>query len=119
MLKKKKEKTIPDGTYRIIKIGKEALFEFLYETVIDNQERFFDVDDGTKIITTFDMDWEKGEFICAAYNDTGKPLQRMLDSDLDTEKLLSALDNTTNTMYQDNRYIELTEEEIQRIQGES
>lgn len=111
MLKKENEKTIPDGTYRIIKIGKEALFEFLYETVIDNQERFFDVDDGTKIITAFDMDWEKGEFICAAYNDTGKPLQRSLD----TEKLMSALDNTTNTMYTDNRYIELTEEEIQRI----
>lgn len=115
MLKKENEKTIPDGTYRIIKIGKEALFEFLYETVIDNQERFFDVDDGTKIITAFDMDWEKGEFICAAYNDTGKPLQRSLN----TEKLLSALDNTTSTMYADNRYIELTEEEIQRIQGES
>lgn len=115
MLKKKKEKTIPDGTYRIIKIGKEALFEFFYETVIDNQERFFDVDDGTKIITAFDMDWEKGEFICAAYNDTGKPLQRSLN----TEKLMSALDNTTSTMYADNRYIELTEEEIQRIQGES
>lgn len=115
MIKKKKEKTIPDGTYRIIKISKEALFEFLYETVIDNQERFFDVDDGTKIITAFDMDWEKGEFICAAYNDTGKPLQRSLN----TEKLMSALDNTTNTMYADNRYIELTEEEIQRIQGES
>lgn len=111
MLKKKREKTIPDGTYRIIKIGKEALFEFLYETVIDNQERFFDVDDGTKIITAFDMDWEKGEFICAAYNDTGKPLQRSLN----TEKLMSALDNTTSTMYADNRYIELTEEEIQRI----
>lgn len=115
MIKKKKEKTIPDGTYRIIKIGKEALFEFFYETVIDNQERFFDVDDGTKIITAFDMDWEKGEFICAAYNDTGKPLQRSLN----TEKLMSALDNTTSTMYADNRYIELTEEEIQRIQGES
>lgn len=115
MLKKENEKTIPDGTYRIIKIGKEALFEFFYETVIDNQERFFDVDDGTKIITAFDMDWEKGEFICAAYNDTGKPLQRSLN----TEKLMSALDNTTSTMYADNRYIELTEEEIQRIQGES
>lgn len=115
MIKKKNKKTIPDGTYRIIKIGKEALFEFLYETVIDNQERFFDVDDGTKIITAFDMDWEKGEFICAAYNDTGKPLQRSLN----TEKLLSALDNTTNTMYADNRYIELTEEEIQRMQEES
>lgn len=115
MIKKKEAKTIPDGTYRIIKIAKEALFELIYETVLDNQECFFDVDDCTKIMIAFDMDWEKGEFICAAYNDTGKPLQRILD----TKKLMSALDNTTNTMYTDNRYIELTEEEMKRIQGES
>ena len=45
---KKQEKTIPDGKYRVIKIGKDALFEFIYESIIDNQECFFDVSDGTK-----------------------------------------------------------------------
>lgn len=37
---KKQEKTIPEGKYRIIKIGKDAIFEVLREYIIDNQEDF-------------------------------------------------------------------------------
>ena len=39
--KKKEEKKIPDNTYRVIKISKDALYEFIYESFIDNQEIFF------------------------------------------------------------------------------
>ena len=42
---KKKEKTIPEGNYRIIKIGKDAIYEVLREYIIDNQQNFFDVTD--------------------------------------------------------------------------
>ncbi len=61
-----KEKTIPNGACRIIKIGKDAIFELIYETIIDNAECFFDVDGCTKIVTGFDMDWDQGELICTA-----------------------------------------------------
>ena len=35
---------IDENKIRVIKIGKEALFEFIYEKIIDNQEQYFDVD---------------------------------------------------------------------------
>ncbi len=34
MFKKKANKTIPDGEYRVIKISKDAVFEFLYENIV-------------------------------------------------------------------------------------
>ena len=34
-----KEKTIPQGSYRIIKIGKDAIFEALYEYIIESCEK--------------------------------------------------------------------------------
>jgi len=36
-----KVKHLKNNTCRVIKIDKEALFEFIYEKMIDNQEEFF------------------------------------------------------------------------------
>ncbi|MCM1365598.1 MAG: hypothetical protein NC122_08465 [Faecalibacterium sp.] len=110
---KKKEKKIPDNKYRIIKIGKEALFEFLYESIIDNQKCFFDITDETSIVTHFDMDWEKGEFICIARNEQAE--NEFLQCDIDTEKLLSKLKNTTDSLYTENIYIELSKDDINNL----
>ncbi|MBQ2676848.1 MAG: hypothetical protein IJF54_05575 [Clostridia bacterium] len=110
---KKKEKTIPQGTYRIIKIGKDAIYEVLREYIIDNQEKFFDVTDGTKIVTHFDINWDTGEFICAARNDYGE--NEYLQSNIDTAKLLSKLHDTTETLFIDERYIEMSGEEIKNL----
>lgn len=58
------EKRIPDDKYRIIKIGKEALFELICEAFKEREEEFFDIADATTIVKSFSVDWEKGEFIC-------------------------------------------------------
>ena len=63
------EKRIPDDKYRIIKIGKEALFELICEAFKDGEEEFFDISDSTTIVTSFSIDWGKGEFICIARNE--------------------------------------------------
>jgi len=110
---KKKEKTIPEGNYRIIKIGKDAIYEILREYIIDNEERFFNVTDGTKIVTHFDINWETGEFVCAARNDYGE--NEHLQCHIDTAELLSKLPDTTETLFMDNRYIEMSEEEIENL----
>ena len=111
--KKKTEKKIPDNTYRVIKISKDALFEFIYESFIDNQETFFDITDGTKIMTSFDIDWEDGSFIMVAQNCKDEP---PFCSEIDVRKISDAIDDTTDTMHADNRYIELTQEELDAIQ---
>lgn len=110
---KKKEKKIPNNKYRIIKIGKEALFEFLKESVIDNQKYFFDITDDTSVVTHFDIDWDKGEFICIARNEQAE--NELLQFDIDTEKLLSKLKNTTDSLFNENRYIELSKEDIDSL----
>ncbi len=110
---KKKEKTIPEENYRIIKIGKDAIYEVLREYIIDNQENFFDVTDGTKIVTHFDINWDTGEFICIARNDYGE--NEHLQCYIDTAKILSELQNTTETLFTDKRYVEISEEEIKNF----
>lgn len=108
-----KEKSIPKGKYRVIKISKDALFEFIYESIIDKQECFFDVSDGTNIVTSFDINWDTGELICVARNEYGE--NEHLQFDFDTKELISKLQDTTNTLYAENRYIEMSEEEIKNI----
>lgn len=111
-----KEKKIPENKYRIIKISEDALFEFLRESIIDSQKEFFDVSDDTSIVTCFDIDWENKSFICVARNELGQE-EHLQFPDIDTEKLLLKLKDTTSTLYMDNRYIELTSTEIEDIQN--
>ena len=106
-------KRIPEDKYRIIKIGKEAIFEFLYESFIENVESFFDVSDGTTIVTGFDIDWEKGEFICIARNELSE--NEHLQFDVDVNQLLSRIVTTTDTLFNDNRYIELSKADIDKL----
>ena len=40
----KKKNQMDENSVRVIKISKDALFEFIYEKMIDNQEIFLDID---------------------------------------------------------------------------
>ncbi len=108
-----KKKTIPDDKYRVIKIGKEAVFEFLYESFKDKIETFFDVSDMTTVVTAFDIDWDKGEFICVARNEMSE--NEHLQMDVDLQKLLSELETTTDTLFKNNRYVELSKGDIEKM----
>ena len=112
---KKNEKKIPDGKFRIIKIGKEALIEFIYESMLDNQEAFFNVTDVTSIATHFDIDLEKGELTCVVRNQDERSELSEADIDALYSKLESKLESTTNTLFCDDRYIELSKEEIEKL----
>ena len=59
---------IDENRIRVIKISKEALFEFIYEKFIDNQELYFDVD-ALDVTDTFDIDFENGDFIFCVHKD--------------------------------------------------
>ena len=109
-----KKKTIPDDKYRVIKIGKEAIFEFLYESFTDKIETFFDVSDSTSAVTAFDIDWEKGEFICIARNELPEE-EEHLQFNVDVHKLISKIENTTDTLFAPDRYIEVSKSEIDNL----
>ena len=110
---KKKERAIPEGNYRIIKIGRDAIYEVLREYIIDNDKAFFDVTDSTKIVKHFDINWGTGEFICAARKDYGD--DEHLQCNIDTTELLLKLQDTTETLFADKRYVEMSEEEIKNL----
>ena len=50
---------------RVIKISKEALFEYIYENFIAKQDEYLDVDK-TEVSNYFDIDYENGNFIFCA-----------------------------------------------------
>ncbi len=109
-----KEKRIPDDKYRIIKIGKEALFELIYESFIDSEEQLFDISDGTSIVTGFDIDWEKGEFICVARNELDE--NEHLQFDIDISEVLTKINPTTDSLYNGGKhYIELSKSDIDNL----
>lgn len=108
------DKRIPDDKYRIIKIGKEALFELICEAFKDSEEEFFDVTDSSAIVKSFSIDWEKGEFICVARNELPEE-EEHLQFDVDTNELISKLEDTTDTLFAPNRYIEVSKDYIDNL----
>lgn len=106
------KKKLNDNSVRVIKISKEALFEFIYEKFIDDEEMFFDVD-LLDVTSTFDINFERGEFICCvskAEDAEGKILK--LPEEIDLQQLMKNIADTTSTMFADNRYKEFTKEEL-------
>ena len=109
---RKKRKKLDENRVRVIKISKEALFEFIYEEFIADVERFFDVD-SLDVVSSFDINFERGEFICCVSRSedaNGNFLE--LPEEIDLQNLMANIPDTTSTMFADNRYREFTKEEL-------
>lgn len=59
------------------------------------------------------MDWDKGEFLCVARSECDE--NEHLQFNIDTEKIITKLHNTTESMFVNDRYVELSEEEINNL----
>ena len=104
---------LSDDEVRIIKIGEDALFEFIYENFIAGQKDFLDLDP-MSVTNSFYIDWETRKFVFCAYkteNDAGELLR--LPKNTDFNKLISQIPDTTNSMYTKNRYHTYTKDEIE------
>jgi len=98
--------------YRIIKISKEALYEFIYEKFIENQEEYLEVN-ALEVMNSFEIDFQNGNFIFIAHksedeNENIIPLPKAID----LVKLMDKMEDTTSTMFSKDRYIELSLKEI-------
>ena len=97
---------------RVIKLGKQALFEFIYENFIDDQETFFDIDP-IDVIDSFDMDWDNGQFIfCVHKSEDNNGNVLPLPKEIDLQKIMREIPDTTETMFSPNRYREYTKDEL-------
>lgn len=103
-----------DNEVRILKIGRDAIFEFLYETLISEQDNIFNVD-SLKVYSSFAMDWESGEFIFAVCNDKKDEKTKSFCESLDVEKLIKLIPDTTDTVLKDKPYKSYNTEELREL----
>ena len=103
------------NTVRVIKIGKEALYEFLYENIISKEESLLQVP-ATEVMNSFAMDWEKREFIFMAHQAEDADGELIsLPKEIQPETLLKALPETAESLlgrgkvYRDYSFEELKE----------
>ena len=107
-----KKDSVDENKVRVIKISKEALFEFIYEKFIDDQEMFLEVD-CLSVANTFDIDWESGAFIFCAYkSEDEKGNFVRFPEEIDLQQLMKNIPDTTTSMYVENRYREYTKDEL-------
>ena len=87
-----------EHTLRIVKIDKEAIFEFIYETFIAQEQELLDLSP-VDVINDCAMDWEKGEFIFTAHLQE-KSLGELnpLPNHIDIQELLKKLPVTTDSI---------------------
>lgn len=109
-----KAKRLQENHYRVIKIDKDALCEFIYESIIDNEERFFDLREDADITSHHNINLETGEYICLIRN-TNDTLK--LPDGINMDLLLANMKKTTDTLYAEKRYVELTIDDIKEIQA--
>lgn len=108
----KKRKKLDEDRVRVIKISKQALFEFIYENFIDSQEAFLDVDP-SDVMNTFAINFERNEFIfCAHKSEDAKGNVLPLPAEIDLQKLMDNIPDTTPSMYSEGRYREYTKQEL-------
>lgn len=92
-----KVKHLNNGQVRVISIDREAIYELLRETMMENREEYFDILGNTVM---FEMKWNSKTdiFTCAVFD------RRYPPNDLDFDKLEEHLGLTTKTLYQKKRY---------------
>ena len=109
-----KEKTV-----RVIKIGKEALYEFLYENIISQEESLLQVP-ATEVMNHFVMDWKRGEFIFMAHQAEDSDGELIsLPKEIQPEILLKALPETTESLLKRGKvYRDYSFGELKKLCGE-
>ena len=105
------------NTCRVIKIDKEALFEFIYENFIAQEEDMLDISDSVDVSNNFAIDWERGEFIFAAYKDEDEAGNMIpFPQDIDIQELLRKMPATTESaLSQGKIYRDYTFDELRQI----
>ncbi len=108
----KNKKQLNQDNVRVIKIGKEALFEFIYEKFIEEQECYFDVDP-LDVMDNFEINFERGEFIfCVHKSEDSNGNIVSLPKEVNLQRVMQNMQDTTTTMFGDDRYREFTKDEL-------
>ena len=109
-----------ENTVRVIKIGKEALYEFLYENIISQEESLLQVP-ATEVMNHFAMDWERGEFIFMVHKAEDADGEMIpLPKEIQLETLLKVLPETAESLLERGKvYRDYSFGELKELCGEN
>ena len=109
-----------DNVLRVVKIDKEAVYEFIYENFIANQKALLGVN-SSDVINNFEMDWKKDEFIFTAHKQEDAEGEIIsLPKEIEIQELLEKLPITTGSVLSAGQiYKDYTFEEISRVLKDS
>jgi hypothetical protein len=111
-MRKRKKQDMNENDVKVIKISKEALFEFIYEQFIANEELFLDVSP-LDVSNSFEMDWENGQFIfCAHKSEDLNGNYISFPKEIDLQKVMKNIPDTTSTILSANRFRKYTKGEL-------
>lgn len=98
---------------RVIKISKEALFEFIYEMFNTRIEHDFDVGP-TEVSAYIDINFENGQFIyCVIQSEDEQGNFLTMPKGVDLQSLMRNLPDTTDSMFTNRKlYREYTKQEL-------
>ena len=101
---------------RVIKISREALFEFIYEKFIESQDDYLDVK-ATDVSDFFEIDFDRGDFLfCAINSEDEKGNFRTLPKEVDLKKVMQHIPDTASSMFQiEPRYRAYTIKELTEL----
>ena len=109
-----------DKVCRIIKIDKDALFEFIYENFISQEEFLLDIETKVRISNHFDINWDTGEFIFTAHNGEDADENIIpLPKDVDIKKVMEKISTTTDSVLSSGEnYKDYTFDELSKLMND-
>ena len=104
---------LENNKVRVIRISRDALFEFIYEKFIENQDIYLDIV-STEVSDHFAIDFETGSFIFCAVK-TGDGEASALPGNIDLKKAMKNIPDTADTMFAPDRYRDYTIDELSAL----
>ena len=117
---KEKHNPLPEDRVRVIKIGREALLELIYEWFIGSQGQLMDVD-AVSMQNAWSMDFENGQFLfCACPAEDAEGNFREIPQEISLPALLRRLPDTADSVLTagEKPYRDYTVEELIRLSGD-
>ena len=91
-------KRLKRGEIKVINIGRDAIFEWLYESMQEQADRFFDIKDSTKVLFHFNWNKDSDQFTCIIepeIEEDGKPVFH----DFDFSAIREKVGETTSSLF--------------------
>ena len=92
---------LKDHEIRVIKTGKDALLELIYETIIEKGHEYFDLSSEDEVSYDIQVDLQEGSLICVAHSICDP------NTEIDIGRINEVIGVTTQSFFAPNKYVPL------------